>query len=160
MARFLSYQMDTSVTVTYYFRGWEDKELATPVFLARFVLCVKSSPQYQGFLETIYAFSTGRDESQKCQFERLWAIIAEISECLESLAIVDALGEGHSCSDLDVLLSSLKDLASRPTTRVIVFSRLHRKFETAIKGSIIIEMDAATVTTDINLYLNAMIDRS
>jgi hypothetical protein len=73
---------------------------------------------------------------------------------------VDALDKGHSCSDLDVLLSSLKDLASRPTTRVIVFSRLHRKFETAIKGSVIIEMDAATVTTDINLYLNAMIDRS
>ena len=168
MAKFLSYQMDSSVTITYYFRGSDDKESATPVSLARSVLAhllrersVKSSPQYSRFLETIYPSSIGRDEPQKCQFERLWAIIAEVSECLESLTmIVDALDECRSCSDLDVLLSSLKDLTSRPTTRVIVFSRLHGKIETAIKDSVVIEMDATTVTTDINLYLNAMIDRS
>ena len=167
MARYLANKTKTDTTITYYFQNSVDKTSSAAISLVMSIMLqllrdenLSSNPSFrstlQGFLPKVHEYPSGHE----CPILQVWPVLeALISSLPKYTLIVDALDECDDVANEAYLLERLCDLGSRKTSRVILLSRYHARFEGPLAEADKLTMDSSYLTADIMYYSERMIGR-
>ena len=113
-------------------------------------------PILRDILPKIQEYSSGHE----CPFLHVWPVLeALVSSLPRYTLIVDALDECDDVANEEYLLQRLCTLGSTTTSRVILLSRYHARFEGPFAGAEKLRMDSSCLTADIMYYSERVIGR-
>lgn len=167
MARYLAEKTTTSTIITYFFQNTVDRSSSAAISLVMSILSqllrdesmISNSnirPILQGILPKVQEYPSGRE----CPILQIWPVLeALISSLPKYTLIIDALDECDDDVNEEYLLKRLCALGSMTTSRVILLSRYHARFEGPLAEAEKLTMDSSYLTTDIMYYSERVIGR-
>ena len=167
MARYLAGKATTSTIITYFFQNSVDTSSSAAISLVMSILSqllrdekISSNPKVrpilQGILPKVQAYPSGHE----CPILQIWPVLeALISSLPNYTLVIDALDECDDVANEKYLLKRLCALGSMTTSRVILLSRYHARFEEQLAEADKLTMDSSYLTADIMYYCGKVVSR-